>query len=65
MMNGYKRSGYFEGLVGEITNCDIKGFEHLLRITFKSGASVLAAHKDVTFTDINKGVNPCATKYLN
>ena len=46
-MRGYKKSGFFKGLIGDVTNCDIKGFEHLYRITFKGGASVITAFDDM------------------
>ena len=46
-MRGYKKTGFFAGLLGDITNCDIKGFEHLYRITFRNGASVLASWDDI------------------
>lgn len=50
-MRGYKKTGFFAGLLGDVTNCDIKGFEHLFRITFKSGASVLASWDDMVTGD--------------
>lgn len=47
-MKGYKKTGFFEGLIGEVEKCNIKGFEHLYRITFDNNTSVIASWDDIT-----------------
>ena len=66
-LRGCKRSGFFAGLVGVIKESDVRGFEHLYRIVFENGASVMAALNDIQITnDKNcRGNGLCVTKYLN
>lgn len=44
---GYKKSGFFEGLVGVIEQCNTEGFEHLYRLVFDNGGSVVASENDI------------------
>lgn len=55
-MRGYKKTGFFAVLVGEVTNCDIKGFEDRFRITFSNGASVLASWEDIVLEPTANGL---------
>ncbi|GAB6153681.1 hypothetical protein JCM17380_24310 [Desulfosporosinus burensis] len=45
---GYKKTGYFSGLIGTIAKGDgVVGFEHLYKIVFKNGSAVMASKKDI------------------
>lgn len=47
-MKGYKNTGFFQCCVGIIEKCDSKGFNHLYRIIFEDGKSVVAGKDDIT-----------------
>lgn len=44
---GYKKSGFYEGLVGDIEKSTVEGFEHLYKIVFEDGSGVITSANDV------------------
>ncbi|MFT8313313.1 MAG: hypothetical protein ABF633_03545 [Clostridium sp.] len=48
---GFKKTGFYAGLIGVISKSDWEGFEHLYKITFKYGGSVLTNIDDIQIVE--------------